>query len=66
MRLFGLVNGQIDTVDRAGWITPPFHLNLRLPTEGLLYTADVIQQTITLNVGQPSFDADFDEADLNE
>jgi len=28
MRLFGKVNSAIDRFDRAGWVTPPFDLEL--------------------------------------
>lgn len=28
MRLFGSVDGRIDRLDRAGWMTPPFDLTV--------------------------------------
>lgn len=34
MRLFGVVDGQIDPRDRAGWLTIPFDRNLRVDMRG--------------------------------
>lgn len=51
MRLFGLVDGQIDRRDRAAWIMPPFDRRLTTGIDGPYRIAAAAPQTITAQQG---------------